>query len=414
MLIPKYWAQHKQRFDSKAAISSTIKQATIKRYGWSEISQVEALAHAKERVAEAHSRWLAGADILRRERDAQYNNDNGIPIREEIISKHNFSTNKPTTQSIVTRNSYGAQVANVDNVAIIDIDAVDLFAQLYPEDYANFRMKWFWEEMLNSTVSKPDNSNYYLKLGHRNDPKPYSMKPQVIKFVIVSILIASVIPWLGLSWIWLIVFMVAMMAYLWRQASKQEKAVKQENNQKRLTMLESIDPYMIDLLNKRVANHTNEQFRLYKTPAGYRLIATHDTFLPNDNVVAEWFATFHADVNYARLCQSQQCFRARLTSKPWRMTEIIEQNKLEKSIPTKEFYLIDNDDNRIVEQRRKDLVARQQWVIDYDKFALNYRACRYIESFTGRDASKNDKAAIKGFVQWHDRACQADKDLPLA
>ena len=439
MLIPKYWAQYKQRFDAKIASSSTLKQATIKRYGWSDSSQAEALLHAKARVVEAHEQWLAGEDIVRRERKEQYNQENGIPIREQIIAEHDFSTinsstssfidnnlsKQATTHLIVTRNSYGAQVANVDNIAIIDVDAIDLFAQLYPEDYDNFGMKWFWEDALNCKVFDADSSEYYLKLWTRNDPKRFSMKPQVIGFVVISIVLASIIAWLGLSWLLLIVFMAAMMSYLWRQASKLEKSAKQESKQKIMTMLESIDPFMIDLLKKRVASHINEQFRLYKTPAGFRIIVTHDTVLPNNEVVAEWFAYFHADANYARLCQTQQCFRARLTAKPWRMVEVIEQNKMEKDIPSRDFFFIDLDlddasinaldDEEYVEfeQQQAQLIARQQWIEAYDNFAKNYRSCQYIESFASRD-SKLAQTAIDEFIEWHDTSCQVDKDLPLA
>ena len=440
MLIPKYWAQYKQRFDSKIASSSTtLKQATIKRYGWSDVSQEQALLHAKQRVADAQNRWLAGEDIVCRERKEQYNQENGIPIREQIIAEHDFSTinsstssfidnnlsKQATTHLIVTRNSYGAQVANVDNIAIIDVDAIDLFAQLYPEDYDNFGMKWFWEDALNCKVFDADSSEYYLKLWTRNDPKRFSMKPQVIGFVVISIVLASIIAWLGLSWLLLIVFMAAMMSYLWRQASKLEKSAKQESKQKMMTMLESIDPFMISLLKKRVASHANEQFRLYKTPAGFRIIATHDTVLPNNEVVAEWFVYFYADANYARLCQSQQCFRARLTAKPWRMIEVIEQNKMEKDIPSRDFFFIDLDlDDASInalddeeyadfEKQQNELAARQQWIEAYDNFAKSYRSCEYIESFAGVE-SKLAQAAISDFIQWHDSACQVDKDLPLA
>ena len=120
MLIPKYWAQYKQRFDSKTEFNESPKQATIKRYGWSDTSQEAALVHAKERVANAHSRWLAGEDIVRRERREEYNDSNGIPIREAIISEHGFSENgliegnlenrTSDSQLIVTRNSYGARL----------------------------------------------------------------------------------------------------------------------------------------------------------------------------------------------------------------------------------------------------------------------------------------------------------------
>ena len=420
MLIPKYWAQYKQRFESRETPNKPSKQATIKRYGWSDVSQSEALSHAKLRVNYAHKRWLAGEDIVRRERREEYNASNGIPIREQIISEQAFPSSSQSktglTQLIVTRNSYGAHVANVDNIAIIDVDTIDLFAQLYLEDYADFGMKWFWEDALSSKVFDSDSSEYYLKLWTDNDSKRSSMKPQVIGFIITSIIIASVITWLGLTWIWLIAFMVVIMSYLWQQASKKEKAIKQENKQKMLTMLESINPYMTDLLNKRVASHTNEQFRLYKTPAGFRIIATHDTIAPNDSIVAEWFATFHVDANYARLCQSQQCFRARLTAKPWRMNEV-EDNSLAKEIPAKNFWFgSDNTDvDNGIEQRQDALKARKQWIVDYNQFAKGYRACCYVESMVGKDTIlQSQPVAIKAFIDWHDRACQVDKDLPLA
>lgn len=431
MHIPKYWAHYKYLFDAQSndgSGSRVFKQATIKRYGWSDTSQSDALTHAKSRVAEAHKRWLKGEDIIRRERKELYNQSNGIPIREQIIAEHVFPTihsstssftdnngsKQATTHLIVTRNSYGAQVANVDNVAIIDVDAIDLFAQLYPADYDNFGMKWFWEDALNSQVFDSDSSDYYLKLWTCNDPKRFSMKPQVIAFVVASILIASVIAWLQWSWLLLIVFMAAMMSYLWLKASKLEKLAKQESKQKMTTMLESIDPFMIDLIKQRVASHADEQFRLYKTPAGFRIIATHETISPSDSVVADWFKYFHADANYARLCDSQQCFRARLTAKPWRMSEVMQESKLERTIPTKDFYFIDNNESQDSEQRKK-LAARQQWIIDYDKFAKGYKACKYIESFAGnKKVNKAEPTAIKEFINWHDTTCQVDMDLPLA
>ncbi len=219
MLIPKYWAQHKQRFDSKSASSSTLKQATIKRYGWSDVSQADALSHAKARVDEAHSCWLVGEDIVRRERAEHYNQSNAIPIREAIISKSIFSNNKSTTQVIVTRNSYGAQVANVNNVAIIDIDSIDLLLYLYPNDYTNY------DRFINATPTLSTNIKLSDNKSSINTPqKSASMKRQVWGFVIMAILIASVIAWLSLSWVWLIVPMFIGTALLWRQASEKERA----------------------------------------------------------------------------------------------------------------------------------------------------------------------------------------------
>ena len=421
MLIPKYWAQYKQRFDSKIEFDNAKKQATIKRYGWSDISQNDALIHAKARVADARNRWLAGEDIVRRECKEQYNQSNAIPIREAIISNQSFSTNKLTTQVIVTRNSYGAQVANVNNVAIIDIDTIDLLLYLYPNDYNNY----------DKFISAPPTLSTNIKLSDTKSPinttqKSAAMKLQVWGFVIVSIIIASVIAWQSWSWAWLILIMILGTALLWRQASKNEQEHHQANKQKYETHLAELQPFMTDLIEKRVARYPNERFRLYETPAGFRIIATHDTILPSDDVVAEWFEYFHADANYARLCQVQQCFRARLTAKPWRMVEV-DNNKLNKQIPAKNFWFTDIslDDASLdamdeeqyddFEKQQFELVARQQWIDSYDRFAKNYKACRYIKSFGDQqNNSSSSSKAVDEFVAWHDDACQVDKDLPIA
>ena len=399
MLIPKYWAQYKQRFDSQVKVdnaSDTLKskQATIKRYGWSDISQSDALKHAKGRVAEAHNRWLAGEDVLRRERREEYNASNGIPIREQIISEQVFPSSSQSkaasTQLIVTRNSYGAQVANVNNIAIIDVDNDDLLRYRYPEHYSR---------------------HGFMPALLINQSKP-SSKLKIWAFILVFILIASVIAWLGLSWLWLLAVMFGATAYLWQQASQRDKAIAQQYADN----IASLMPYMTDLIQRRVVAHPAEQFRLYETPAGFRIIATHDTVLPKDGVVTEWFEFFHADANYVRLCQAQQCFRARLTAKPWRMAEV-EDNSLAKDIPAKEFWFADvsSQSGSNNELQQTDLAARKQWITDYEGFAKGYRACRYVETFFGRNINNHSaQTAIDEFIQWHDDACLVEKELAMA
>ena len=259
MLIPTYWAQYKQRFDSKTEFNKSSKQATIKRYGWSDTSQEAALAHAKERVANAHGRWLAGEDIVRRERREAYNDSNGIPIREAIISEYGFSENglvednlenkTSDSQLIVTRNRYGAQVANVNNIAIIDVDYDDLLPQKFPDTY---------------------DKQGFIGVPIIDKSQQSSMKITVWSFILIFILIASSIAWLGLSWFWLLAVMIGATAYLWQQASKKEKA----RAQKYADDLASLLPFITDLIKKRVASHPKESFRLYETPAGFRIIAT--------------------------------------------------------------------------------------------------------------------------------------------
>jgi hypothetical protein len=64
--------------------------------------------------------------------------------------------------------------------------------------------------------------------------------------------------------------------------------------------------------------HPGWNWRIYRTKAGLRLLATHALFDPADPVCEQVFQALDADPLYRKLCQSQKCFRARLTPKPWR------------------------------------------------------------------------------------------------
>ncbi len=64
--------------------------------------------------------------------------------------------------------------------------------------------------------------------------------------------------------------------------------------------------------------HPGWNWRIYRTRAGMRLLATHALFDPADPVCEQVFQAMGADPLYRKLCQTQKCFRARLTPKPWR------------------------------------------------------------------------------------------------
>lgn len=64
--------------------------------------------------------------------------------------------------------------------------------------------------------------------------------------------------------------------------------------------------------------HPGWNWRTYRTRGGLRLLATHALFDPSDPVCEQVFAAVDADPLYRKLCQTQKCFRARLTPKPWR------------------------------------------------------------------------------------------------
>jgi hypothetical protein len=109
MLIPYFWAE------SRLQIKSPSKQVTVKRWGWSDISQEDAQAVADRRAEEAMSRILDGEDVRRREIKDAYGTEEGVPIREEVVSRHG--------NVAITRNSYGSLCLNAPNVFFADVDA---------------------------------------------------------------------------------------------------------------------------------------------------------------------------------------------------------------------------------------------------------------------------------------------------
>jgi hypothetical protein len=58
--------------------------------------------------------------------------------------------------------------------------------------------------------------------------------------------------------------------------------------------------------------------RLYRTFAGLRVIVAHDIFDPKSGTTLHLLRQLGCDPLYVRLCEAQECFRARLTPKPWR------------------------------------------------------------------------------------------------
>lgn len=58
--------------------------------------------------------------------------------------------------------------------------------------------------------------------------------------------------------------------------------------------------------------------RIYRTAAGWRALVTSQLVEPRADATDELMVRCGADPRYRALCRVQQCFRARLTPKPWR------------------------------------------------------------------------------------------------
>ncbi len=67
-----------------------------------------------------------------------------------------------------------------------------------------------------------------------------------------------------------------------------------------------------------VRSNPGRSFRLYRTRAGLRLLFTDQLYGPNTAETTEILKSLGCDPLYRRLTEKQECFRARLTPKPWR------------------------------------------------------------------------------------------------
>jgi hypothetical protein len=108
MIVPTYWSEARKQHRQNG------KQVTIRRFGWSDISESEAAAMAESRASEALARRLKGQRLPQRDQKVAYGGASGIPIREEILGRQN--------DVVITRNGYGARCLNTPDVLFADVD----------------------------------------------------------------------------------------------------------------------------------------------------------------------------------------------------------------------------------------------------------------------------------------------------
>jgi hypothetical protein len=336
MIVPDFWAEGLARAQAKG------KPLTVRRFGWSTSSQQDAQRMADERAQAALARVLAGDHEPRRDRKVPYNGADGLPIREEVVSRHG--------DEVVTRNSYGALCLNTPRVLVADVDCPPASV---PFGVALWIALWA-VLMAVATLLWPSELDALVLLG----------------MVVASLVIAS----LGCA--------VASRVRRRRQARSE-----QQGGGAKGVAREQVEAF--------AAAHPDWGLRMYETPAGLRLLATHRSFDPGELAVAQFFGAVQADTLYVAMCRNQHCFRARLTAKPWRMG-IPHHMKPRPGVwpvaPESRF-------------------QRDAWLAEYDARAEGFAACRF-EKALGSPIVAPEVAAV---VALHDRQSRALRtELPLA
>lgn len=329
MIVPQYWAEG--RVQGQVSADGTPRPVTVCRFGWSEHSEQEAQQLADARAREAFDRLAAGEKLPRREPKRAYNGADGVPIREEVLSRHD--------DAVLTRNLYGARCLNTPDVLFADIDF--------------------------STVLGPGLGATVLllllagaaTLGVQNDSWTLGLVAGGLG-VLVSHSLAT----------WLLRLVVAL------AGGAEERALRR--------------------VKRFCQQHPDWLLRVYRSPAGLRLLAMHRTFDPADPQVLAFFRAVGADPVYVRMCLHQHCFRARVSAKPWRI------GIAAHIMPRPGVWPV----------RPERRAERSRWIEAYEAAARGYAACRLLQTLGSGSAHPKARAV----QQLHDELCQANTLLPMA
>jgi len=138
-------------------------------------------------------------------------------------------------------------------------------------------------------------------------------------------------------------------------------------------------------------NHSEWGWRVYRTRAGLRLMATHGLVESDSEIANNAFAALGADPLYQKLCRSQKCFRARLTPKPWRCG-------LRKK-PARWPWLDAKQEKQF-----------QKWEAEYQGCSANWATCEFIRHIGNRDVHPD----VQSILKLHDNPTRAESKLQLA
>jgi hypothetical protein len=329
MIVADYWAE--ARLQGRRG----NKRVTVRRYGWSDVSQDDAQQVADARAAEALEQWQRGDLVESREPKRAYNGATGTPIREEIIARHD--------DTVITRNSYGAHCLNSPDVLFVDVD-------------------------FDSEVP-----------------------PKLIGLLLLFALATPFVVWVasGSGKVALITGLCALvlMPFLPRWiASVRSQFFGFKWGSKESTAMQRVAAF--------AARNPTWNLQVYRTPAGLRVMAVHTTFSPSSAEVHACFNALKADSTYALMCRNQQCFRARLTAKPWRV------GVTRKLRPRPGVWPI----------ALARMPLRQEWVAAYEDVAKRFAACRWVAQF-GSSTTDPKALAVQAL---HDNLSGARSSLPLA
>jgi hypothetical protein len=147
----------------------------------------------------------------------------------------------------------------------------------------------------------------------------------------------------------------------------------------------------LDGLRGRLQQSASGGFRVYRTAAGFRLLATDRLYAPASGDAERVMRAVGADPAFVQLCKVQDSFRARLTPKPWRCGVRVPPASYPCDSPAAER-------------------AYAEWLRRYEAAIASKATCAFVEG-AGPGRTEPEARAI---VAEHDRVCRVEESLPLA
>lgn len=138
-------------------------------------------------------------------------------------------------------------------------------------------------------------------------------------------------------------------------------------------------------------NNDGWAWRIYRTRAGLRLLATHALFDPEAVASNGVFNSLGADPLYTQLCKTQKCFRARLSPKPWRC------GVFDK--PDRWPFLTQKAEARF-----------QKWEKQYEAESVNWATTALIRNI----GIGNIHPDVQTIISIHDESTRAESKMELA
>ncbi|MBM4149557.1 MAG: hypothetical protein FJ224_11030 [Lentisphaerae bacterium] len=163
------------------------------------------------------------------------------------------------------------------------------------------------------------------------------------------------------------------------------------SGKKRKARQQAVVQKKIEMVEEWAGRHPGRSFRLYRTREGLRLLFTDRQYDPTAHDTATTLSELDADPLYVTLTQKQECFRARLTSKPWRCGS---------SRPPNSFPWDSTDAE----------AKFRKWEADYTRLDAGFKVCDLIREF-GTPANIE---SLKTIVDVHDRGVRVDAEAELA